>query len=128
MKRILSIALTACLLLVVSACASRIAETPAQKVYALKSEFNAALPTITAFVESDKASLAVKKEILNLVKAAEKGLKEAEDVVRKPNGTVTDAAVAASFAVAREAVNRLLLYWKEHDKDSSWIPSQYIAA
>ncbi|MCA1907908.1 MAG: hypothetical protein LDL39_06065 [Magnetospirillum sp.] len=92
-----------------SACASRVAETPAQTVYALKGDFAAVLPAVRAYVQSDQANPAVKKHLQSLTLATDEALDAAETAVKKGDDPMIPAAIAAG----QRAVQGLLSYLKQ---------------
>jgi hypothetical protein len=92
-----------------SACASRVAETPAQTVYALKGDFAAVLPAVRAYVQSDQANPAVKKHLQSLTLAADEALDAAETAVIKGDDPIIPAAIAAG----KRAIQGLWAYLQQ---------------
>lgn len=97
------------------ACASYTAATaehatPAQQVYALQGDYNAALEVAAAYVESDRADPDAVTAIRRLDAAAYAALREARTAVRAEDDPTWPAALAA----ARSAVEALADYVRTH--------------
>lgn len=91
------------------ACASRVAETPAQTVYGIQADLTVAQRTALAFIKSDQASPAAKDAVKRLDATAVDAVKAAQDAVRAGGGPTIPAAIAT----ARNAVDTLLHYLAE---------------
>lgn len=119
MKRILPVFLAVLL----TACASLVAETPAQRVYAAQADFNAPLAAAVAYESqprclagqsrlaacSDPAVVAILRQAYRDAAAA---LKAAQDMVRTPG--VTESKTAAAIAAARAAVDVFVAVVNNH--------------
>ncbi len=118
MKRALSRLLASSLLAALAACASPEAETPAQRVFALKSEYRAVLalavayeslprcPLVTTPVCSEPAVVALLRQADG---RAEIALDGAEQVVRSPAASEGAGVLALEAAGAAVAVLRQIL-------------------
>ena len=86
------------------ACASRVAETPAQTVYGIQADLTVAQRTALAFIKSDQASPTAKDVVKRLDATAVDAVKAAQDAVRAGDSPTIPAAIAT----ARNAVDALL--------------------
>lgn len=86
------------------ACASRVAETPAQTVYGIQADLVIAQRTALAFIKSDQASPTAKDVVKRLDATAVDAVKAAQNAVRAGDSPTIPAAIAT----ARNAVDALL--------------------
>ena len=102
------------MVLALSACASRVAETPAQRVFALQSEYNAALeialayeslPRCTFDEQAACSEVAVVETIRDADTFAFTAIEAAQNAVRAPD--VKAATVRLSIEAARDALDLL---------------------
>lgn len=91
------------------ACASRVAETPAQTVYGIQADLVLAQRTALVFVQSDQANPTAKDVVKRLDATAVEAVKAAQEAVRAGNSPTIPAAVAT----ARNAVEALAHYLAE---------------
>lgn len=91
------------------ACAYTAAETPAQKIYAIQSDYQAVQRVATAYLETDRAGTEVVAAIRRLDAAAYSAVGEARRAVRVGDSP----AIPAALAAARHAVMAFSDYMRE---------------
>lgn len=101
--------------LVMSGCATRVAETPQQKVAALYADYKAGGKSVLTFLQSDLATPAVKAWVKKLDLAAFEAIQAADKAVASGDDPKIDAAIA----IARRALLELSDYIKDR---VSWQP------
>lgn len=89
--------------------------TPAQTVYAIQSDYNAALSAAVEYVESGRASPEARKAIVRLDDVAYSAIAAAREAVRSGDPPTIPAAIAA----ARAAVAELVAYVARHAAGAS---------
>jgi hypothetical protein len=87
-----------------SACATPVAETPAQKVFALKSDFHAMQPAALALVSAKETPNSVKLAVRLAENTAYDALTGAEEAARAGD----NPAFSAAFATATSAVSSFI--------------------
>ncbi len=111
MKHLFRRLLAVWLLAALAACASLEAETPAQRVFALKSDYRAALAVAVAYESLPRCpivttSFCSEPGVVSLLRQADRraelALNGAEQVVRSP--AASESAVALALEAARSAV------------------------
>lgn len=93
------------------ACASLVAETPAQTVYGIQADLTMAQRTALVVIKSDQTSPMAKDALQRLDATAVEAVKAAQDAVRMGN----DPTIPAAIATARNAVDALLHYLAEEN-------------
>ncbi len=111
MKHVFRRLLVVWLLAALAACASLEAETPAQRVFALKSDYRAALAVAVAYESLPRCPIVTtpfcsEPGVVSLLRQADRqaelALDGAEQVVRSP--ATSESAVALALEAARSAV------------------------
>lgn len=105
---LLAIGLAAAMAGPLAACATPAADTPAQRVYALQADLNAALASVNAYVHSPDAAARpeVKQSLKSLAATAGAAALTAQDAVRRGD----HPAVPAALGAARQALEELSRY------------------
>lgn len=88
------------------ACATPVAETSKQRMYAIERDFNSAQVLILSFFETSYATPEIKAHVKKLEKAAKDAVVAASDAVQEGDSPIT----AALIATARNAVSEILIY------------------
>lgn len=96
-----------------TACASRVAETPAQTIYGIERDFNVAQSLIISYFNSGHATTEAKAVLKKLEAAAYDSIVAAQVAVQAGN----DPKIPAVLAAARHAVSEILSYLKA----SGWL-------
>jgi hypothetical protein len=96
-----------------TACASRVAETPAQEMYGIERDFNVAQSLIISYFNSGHATVEAKAVLKKLEAAAYDSIIAAQAAVQAGN----DPKIPAALAAARHAVSEILSYLKA----SGWL-------
>lgn len=95
--------------LAVSACAYRVAETPAQQIYAVEVEYQNAQRTILAYATSSLADATVVGHLKRLDRLAHDAVTAARAAARSGDGALLPSALAA----AQGAVREIIIYLRE---------------
>lgn len=95
--------------LALSACAYRVAETPAQQIYAVEVEYQNAQRTILAYATSSAADAVVVGHLKRLDRLAHDAVTAARAAARSGDG----AALPAALAAAQGAVREIIIYLRE---------------
>lgn len=104
MKRLLAIALVA----ILAACASTVAQTPQQRVFALQTEYNGVLTAAVAYESQPRCTAVVTTKcsstsIVAIIRKADidayAALKAAQDTVRAPGASDSTITLAITGAV-----------------------------